>query len=65
MAYIICCCKANACLCQDIAQALNPVKKKRTNPYKEANEAILHEHTTFQEDLKKAVRIMEEMLNSL
>ena len=22
MAYIICCCKANACLCQDIAQAL-------------------------------------------
>ena len=65
IAQIICCCKANACLCQDIAQALNPVKKKRTNPYKEANEAILHEHTTFQEDLKKAVRIMEEMLNSL
>lgn len=49
MAYIICCCKANACLCQDIAQALNPgksrkfasMKKKRINPYKEANEAFL------------------------
>ena len=26
MAYIICCCKANTCLCQDIAQALNPGK---------------------------------------
>jgi len=29
------------------------------------NEAFLHEHTTFQDDLKKAVCIMEEMLNSL
>ena len=50
MAQIICCCKANTCLCQDIAQAENPVKnrkfaskmkKKRTNPYKEANDAFL------------------------
>ena len=26
------------------------------------NEAFLHEHTTFQEDLKKAVQEMEEMI---
>ena len=29
------------------------------------NEAFLHEHTTFQDDLKKAVCIMEKMLISL
>ena len=41
MAYIICCYKANACLCQDIAQALNPGKSRSVLP---VGQSFLLEH---------------------
>ena len=48
-----------------IAIYSNSMSKELFAELSNGNEAFLHEHTTFQEDLTKAVRIMEEMLNSL
>ena len=48
-----------------IADYANSMSKGLFDELSKGNPAFLHEHTTFQEDLKKAVRIMEEILNSL
>ena len=48
-----------------IANYANSMSKELFADLSSGNEAFLHEHTTFQEDLKKAVCIMEEMLDRL
>ena len=48
-----------------IADYANSMSKDLFNELSQGNPSFLHEHTTFREDLTKAVRIMEEMLNSL
>ena len=48
-----------------IADYANSMSKDLFNELSQGNPAFLHEHTAFREDLTKAVRIMEEMLNSL
>ena len=48
-----------------IANYANSMSKELFADLSKGNEAFLHEHTSFQEDLKKAVCMMEEMLNSL
>ena len=48
-----------------IANYANSMSKELFAVLSNGNEAFLHEHTTFQDDLTKAVCLMEEMLNSL
>ena len=48
-----------------IANYANSMSKELFAELSNGNQAFLHEHTTFQDDLKKAVCIMEEKLNSL
>ncbi len=48
-----------------IADYANSMSKDLFNELSQGNPSFLHEHTAFRKDLKKAVRIMEEMLNSL
>ena len=45
-----------------IATYSNSMSKELFNELSNGNQAFLHEHTTFQEDLKKAVCIMEKWL---
>ncbi|MBP3202684.1 MAG: hypothetical protein J6M31_03650 [Bacteroidales bacterium] len=45
-----------------IANYANSMSKELFAELSDGNAAFLHEHTTFQEDLKKAVRQMESML---
>ena len=42
-----------------IANYANSMSPQLFAELSNGNEAFLHEHTTFQEDLKKAVRLME------
>ena len=48
-----------------IANYANSMSPELFAELSSGNEAFLHEHTTFQEDLTKAVCIMEELLNNL
>ena len=45
-----------------IASYSNSMSKELFNELSQGNPAFLHEHTTFREDLKKAVFGMERML---
>ena len=45
-----------------IANYANSMSPQLFAELSNGNPAFLHEHTTFQEDLKKAVRMMEELL---
>ena len=45
-----------------IASYSNSMSKELFNELSQGNPAFLHEHTTFREDLKKAVFWMERML---
>ena len=48
-----------------IANYANSMSKELFAELSNGNQAFLHEHTTFQDDLKKAVCIMEGMLDRL
>ena len=48
-----------------IANYANSMSPQLFAELSNGDEAFLHEHTTFQDDLKKAVCIMEEMLDRL
>ena len=48
-----------------IANYANSMSPQLFAELSNGDEAFLHEHTTFQEDLTKAVCIMEELLNNL
>ena len=48
-----------------IATYSNSMSQELFEELSGGNQAFLHEHTSFQEDLKKAVCIMEELLNNL
>ena len=48
-----------------IANYANSMSKELFDDLSCGNPAFLHEHTAFQEELTKAVSMMEEMLNSL
>ena len=45
-----------------IANYANSMSKELFEELSQGNPAFLHEHTTFQEDLTKAVRLMEKWL---
>lgn len=46
-----------------IANYANSMSKELFDELSQGNDAFLHEHTTFHEDLKKAVREMEKWLD--
>ena len=48
-----------------IANYANSMSKELFDELSGGNPAFLHEHTAFQEDIRRAVSKMEEMLNSL
>ena len=48
-----------------IANYANSMSKELFDDLSGGNPAFLHEHTAFQEDIRRAVSMMEEMLNSL
>ena len=48
-----------------IANYANSMSKELFDDLSGGNPAFLHEHTAFQEDIRRAVSKMEEMLNSL